>query len=208
MTIVEAERPAARKETAVPKALRGVAPAGAAAMLLVLVYGLFRAVPHDTRISVLHEDGPVEYAGALSFLLAALFFFLTFRWLSRHRASGSSRLKPYVALAVAAVFLFAAGEEVSWGQRIFGVATPDALLEANKQEEINVHNLWLSSFDEYRVFTFGWYPYLIALPLLAAAWPRARRLVARFLPVLPMAVWPSPCSTWSTTWSPGSPASR
>lgn len=63
-------------------------------------------------------------------------------------------------------------------------------MEANKQDETNLHNLWFSSFDEYRLFTLGWYPYLIGLPLLAAAWGHARRFVSTFLPVLPMAVWP------------------
>ena len=37
--------------------------------------------------------------------------------------------------------VFAAGEEISWGQRIFGFATPDFLLPLNHQKEFNVHNI-------------------------------------------------------------------
>ena len=194
MTALEVERPeAARKGAAISEGVsisKGVKGAGAVAALLLLAYALFRAVPHRTRISVLHEDGPVEYLGALSFFLTAAFFFLIFREMSRHRDGHSSRLKPYVALGIAGLFFLAAGEEISWGQRIFGIETPDALREANRQEEINLHNLSFSSFDEYRLFTLGWYPYMIGLPLLALAWATARRLIRRTLPILPMAVWP------------------
>ncbi len=164
--------------------------AGALAAVIVLAYGLFRAVPHSTRISVLHEDGPIEYLGALSFFIASLCFFLTFRWLRTHRAPEASPVRAYAALAVAALLFFAAGEEISWGQRILGISTPEALEQANLQEETNLHNLWLFDFDEYRMFTLGWYPYVIVAPALAAAWRPARRLFARLLPVLPMSAWP------------------
>lgn len=45
----------------------------------------------------------------------------------------------YLVGAVAAVFI--AGEEISWGQRIFGWATPHELAELNRQGETNIHNI-------------------------------------------------------------------
>lgn len=45
----------------------------------------------------------------------------------------------YVVCAVA--FFLVAGEEVSWGQRVLGIKTPDALVVLNYQHETNVHNL-------------------------------------------------------------------
>ena len=33
------------------------------------------------------------------------------------------------------------GEEISWGQRIFGFSTPDSLAEINVQTEFNLHNI-------------------------------------------------------------------
>ena len=41
----------------------------------------------------------------------------------------------------AAIFFFGAGEEISWGQRIFGVETPEWMEEHNRQKEMNLHNL-------------------------------------------------------------------
>jgi hypothetical protein len=45
----------------------------------------------------------------------------------------------YLLGAVAAVFI--AGEEISWGQRILGWATPEQLAELNRQGETNIHNI-------------------------------------------------------------------
>ncbi|MGS2763968.1 hypothetical protein [Sinomicrobium sp. M5D2P9] len=39
------------------------------------------------------------------------------------------------------LFFFAAGEEISWGQRIFGVESGEFFLENNAQGETNLHNL-------------------------------------------------------------------
>lgn len=40
-----------------------------------------------------------------------------------------------------------AGEEISWGQRIFGTETPEWLSEINVQDETNVHNIgWVDTF--------------------------------------------------------------
>ncbi|MCB1121119.1 MAG: hypothetical protein KJT03_06205 [Verrucomicrobiae bacterium] len=45
------------------------------------------------------------------------------------------------------LFLFGAGEEISWGQRIFGFETPPAIREINGQDEFNVHNIDKGLFD-------------------------------------------------------------
>lgn len=45
----------------------------------------------------------------------------------------------YFMLALATFVI--AGEEISWGQRIFGWGTPDVLDAVNKQQETNVHNI-------------------------------------------------------------------
>ncbi len=39
----------------------------------------------------------------------------------------------------------ACGEEVSWGQRILGIETPEYIAKHNKQGEFNLHNLYVLS---------------------------------------------------------------
>ena len=45
------------------------------------------------------------------------------------------------------VFFLIAGEELSWGQRIFDLATPDYLSSVNEQDELNFHNINKRFFD-------------------------------------------------------------
>ena len=83
------------------------------------------------------EDGPGEYLTAVFFLLATVYFFLSWR-ASR---SLESHLVPLLYLAAAVGCFLVFGEEISWGQRILGVGTPGWLEEINRQDEINLHNL-------------------------------------------------------------------
>ena len=82
------------------------------------------------------EDNLVESFGAISMALTSLFLFLSFR-----NSTNENTLKSAMLIACALVFLVGAGEEISWGQRIFGWDTPDALGEVNQQNETNFHNM-------------------------------------------------------------------
>ena len=45
------------------------------------------------------------------------------------------------------LFLLAACEEISWGQRIFGIESPEYFREHNRQGETNLHNLTIGSVN-------------------------------------------------------------
>ncbi|MDA9714920.1 hypothetical protein N9V04_00785, partial [Bacteroidota bacterium] len=53
----------------------------------------------------------------------------------------------YGLLMLSIVFFLIAGEEISWGQRIFDLATPDYLSSVNEQDELNFHNINKRFFD-------------------------------------------------------------
>jgi hypothetical protein len=78
------------------------------------------------------EDGPYESLTAGFFLAAAIAFLYAF-----FRPGKRNIFLLLFALA----FVFAAGEEISWGQRIFGFATPAAFAANNAQDEFTIHNL-------------------------------------------------------------------
>jgi hypothetical protein len=77
------------------------------------------------------EDGPVENLQALLYAFGGLFFLAV---AFRHRRN------PWAWL-LAVGLLFCAGEEVSWGQRVFGFGTPSGLEGVNIQNEANLHNI-------------------------------------------------------------------
>ena len=79
--------------------------------------------------ALLQEDRFVEWLTVALFAAAAMFS-LT-RAIRRRRTFD---------VLVGAFCLFVAGEEFSWGQRLFGLTPPEAFLEHNRQQELTVHN--------------------------------------------------------------------
>jgi len=84
--------------------------------------------------AIVREDSPLEWAEVCAFGAAALISARV-----AYRTDGFVRVA-YGLLAIAA--LAAVGEELSWGQRLFHVTTPETLAASNRQHELNVHNLF------------------------------------------------------------------
>lgn len=70
-------------------------------------------------------------------LIAAIAFIKVARHYFRQR----QRLAMILAIATVLLLGLMVGEELSWGQRIFGWGTPSFLAEINSQSEINLHNI-------------------------------------------------------------------
>ena len=102
--------------------------------LHALVFSSLLAADPLTFQALSREDYWVENLTAVWFLLAGLVLFVT-ALVER----GIFFRCVYILGGMA--MLFVAGEEISWGQRIFGFATPDFLMRLNESEELNVHNI-------------------------------------------------------------------
>lgn len=81
---------------------------------------------------VIREDGPIENATAICYFMAAGLFLLV---------AGRTAPRHWCAVGFALMLFVVAGEEISWGQRVFGIATPQALDHVNVQHEMNLHNI-------------------------------------------------------------------
>ena len=79
------------------------------------------------------EDGWLENATFVGFMLTACFA-------GRLAAQPGLGRQRVMLAAICAVSAFIALEEISWGQRIFGLATPEPLLAINRQGQITLHN--------------------------------------------------------------------
>lgn len=82
------------------------------------------------------EDGLIEWLTFANLCALSLLCFWRFFSLLPHK-------KPVLlsTLGCALVFLFGAGEEISWGQRIFDIQSSQFFLDYNAQGETNLHNL-------------------------------------------------------------------
>jgi hypothetical protein len=115
---------------------------------VIAAVGLILAAPHPKLYHfIIDEDHLVEWAQFFA-ILGASGAFAVAGW----RALGRRRRGLAVLFAVVAIGAFVvAGEEISWGQRLLGLTTPDALKDVNHQGETNIHNI--SSLQ--RVFNLG-----------------------------------------------------
>jgi hypothetical protein len=85
---------------------------------------------------LIQEDGIVEWMQFVFFVLSSLLFFVAF--LTKIK---TNKLFGIIYLLLSLGFLFISAEEISWGQRVFNVETPEYLEGRNYQNELNFHNI-------------------------------------------------------------------
>ena len=72
-------------------------------------------------------------------------FLMLWRSGSQIRNKQTTTIRELVPVLIALFFIFVGGEEISWGQRLFGFETPEVIIDNNVQGESTLHNL--SFFD-------------------------------------------------------------
>ena len=96
-------------------------------------------------LSLDFEDGLVEWTGAIALLVTSIFLFVcTYK---TKQKTGTKNYKFWMFLFAGVAFFWAAGEEISWGQHVLGLHTPEWLAKINGQQETNIHNINKKFFD-------------------------------------------------------------
>ncbi|NKI26298.1 hypothetical protein HCG49_06960 [Arenibacter sp. 6A1] len=103
--------------------------------LIGLLLGLTNEMIFDTKYA--QEDGPVEWGTAILLLCISVLSLYRLKRFWNHKKV----LWKIGTFIFVILFFFAAGEEISWGQRIFGIESGEFFIENNAQGETNLHNL-------------------------------------------------------------------
>lgn len=114
---------------------RGLLAALVAIEIVALAMVLVASVNKPAWSALAQEDGVIEWATVLAFVMAAGWLVVVVR-----KRSPSWWFKGG-CLLLAGFCLVVAGEEISWGQRLFGFKPPEVFLEKNFQQEANLHNV-------------------------------------------------------------------
>ncbi|MGB8983579.1 MAG: hypothetical protein WCC12_17050 [Anaerolineales bacterium] len=134
------------------------------------------------------EDGIFENLTALyllitSFLFAAVFF--------RFRKSSWLLRLSYAGLAL--LFFLGAGEEVSWGERVFDWDDHNYIKGINVQGELTIHNLKYFQGEEAilpvspsQLFIVFAFVFAVIIPLVCKLSPRIEGFLASRFPVMPL----------------------
>ena len=133
------------------------------------------------------EDHYFENVGAVSlFLASALMFYVFVRTLQTWVATKTHWLKILIYLGMALLFFFGAGEEISWGQRIFNISEPPDLAKINRQDELNVHNIVVNGtqipFDQ--MFYVFWLIVTVVIPVACSYKESFNQFASKFMPVI------------------------
>lgn len=175
-------------------------------LIAALAIGLGASVLRpELYVNVLSaEDGPLEWGTAAFLALASVVC------AQRALRGGKGRMFAIISALGAAILFFGAGEEISWGQRVFGWSSGEFWVENNDQAETNLHNLVVGEVKINKLIfgvllTLAFLLYFAVLPVLrgrfdaVANWadrwgvpvPKARHGVAFIAALIVMSLVPT-----------------
>lgn len=161
---------------------------GYSLLLLVYAIGIYFA---NTDLAffddvITTEDGYAEYGTSI------MLFCISLLCVSRLIKYGSSKsiLWKVGLTGMALIFLFGAGEEISWGQRIFNIESSEYFLENNAQQETNLHNMMvgetkINKLIFSQLLTAVLVIYLIVVPILYRRTAWVKNLTTMFAVPVP-----------------------
>jgi len=140
----------------------------------------------DTVYAV--EDGFVENSQFVMLLCSSLLLFYYFFKFFKHK----NMYWKLGVLLVAIAFFFSSGEEISWGQRIFHIQSPEFFIEHNTQHETNLHNMVVygkkvNKLIFSQLLTVVLVIYILILPILYRKVKSIKKLADLF--VVPIVKW-------------------
>ncbi|MBS3993729.1 MAG: hypothetical protein KGZ87_08435 [Bacteroidetes bacterium] len=163
---------------------------GYAFLIFVFIIGIYTS---NTDLNYFEnvfarEDGSIEYGTAFLLLCISLLQLYRFQALQRYKGF----IWKLGTLFFIAIFFFGAGEEISWGQRIFGIESSAYFLENNAQQETNLHNMVvgetkINKLIFSQLLTLILVIYLIVLPILYRKIGELKNLMAAF--AVPLVRW-------------------
>jgi hypothetical protein len=148
---------------------------------LGLVFYLLHFDPVNYTIFLISEDQWGEYFTSINYALSSVLLIA----LSLKPARYSQKIM-WVMMGLATFFIGA--EEISWGQRIFGLSIPSIASQSNVQGEFNFHNIrYINELDYHdfaACFILGWSFFSVAVSLW---FPRLKHTIQNFgLPLIPL----------------------
>lgn len=159
-------------------------------LLFVLALGVYFSFTDVAYFdnSYTREDGAVEWSTSIMLFVISILCFYRLFTIGKYKPT----LWKLGVLAFAIIFFFGAGEEISWGQRIFGITSGDFFTENNAQGETNLHNLVvggtkLNKLIFSQLLMIVMLTYLLIMPVLYRRKNNIKKLVNKF--AVPIVKW-------------------
>lgn len=102
---------------------------------IIIFFAIFDIEGYRFLIS---EDGVIEYGSAIFWFLSAIIMCYHMLMTSKREFN---KHQLFFNMVLMAFFIVCGGEEISWGQRLISIKTPDLISSVNVQNEITLHNI-------------------------------------------------------------------
>ena len=148
---------------------------------LASLYPMWLAVGNSAAyFRLIQEDGFVENASATFWFFAAVSLSIA---IIRQGKTPANLFQKTFCVLIVLFFVLAGGEEISWGQRLFDLETPELLKRVNVQNELTIHNTGSTSIFSNFFFLLA-VAFFLVLPWLARKHESVRQIAAYY--VLPV----------------------
>ncbi|PWJ44885.1 hypothetical protein [Sediminitomix flava] len=126
------------------------------------------------------EDGFIENLTVIILLMSAAISWIHYR----KKSSIWSKSQKANYLLMTLFFVFLAGEEISWGQRILDIESNEFFVQHNAQAETNLHNMVIGDTKVNKLFfgkliTVALVMYLFITPIAATRWEKFNHLIQK-----------------------------
>ena len=165
--------------TPIPAPLIG----GLALVLGVVAYGLILLRQDLQAFHIwIREDGLAECLTFVELSIMSIYSFaVSFGFHHCSEAKPARRVWLFLGL----LFLFGAMEEISWGQRILGIKSPEWFMRHNRQGETNIHNILIYGMNMNKLIfgkflTILLFIFVGVIPLLYRFSERVKGIVNRY----------------------------
>lgn len=156
---------------------------GLAIVLGIVVYGLILLRQDLQAFQIwIREDGLAEWLTFVELSIMSIYSF-TVSFSFEHCSETKAARRAWLFLGL--LLLFGAMEEISWGQRILGIKSPEWFMRHNRQLEINIHNLVIYGKNMNRlvfgkILTVLILIYIGVIPLLYRSNKRVKEFINRW----------------------------
>lgn len=163
---------------------------GYAFLAVIFAFSLYLGFTNPTYFNDVFtaEDNAVEWVTTIMLLCISILCIARLFTISK----GKTMTWKIGVFAFAIVFFFGAGEEISWGQRVFNIESSAFFMENNAQKETNLHNLVVSGKKVNKIvfsqlLMVAMVVYLIVIPILYRKMDSVKRLMQTF--AVPVVKW-------------------
>lgn len=171
-------------------------------LFLIIMYNTILFFQSQEQIIILTKDDHiVENTSAISYFLSAIIlFYLFFKSKTDKKKYFMGTNMNYFFLLLGVFFIVCFAEEISWGQRIFNIGTPEIILENSRQGELNLHNLnfWealdihdkskhglIRFYSSVAIYSYFWFIYCVMIPILNRYSLKIQKIITKlYLPVI------------------------